>query len=108
MKIAVDLNLFADLVKPPNQPKTASELATSSGAEAALIGQAEVPSCRMPVMLKCGFLITGSHSADHARPYRQRLRQRGRRGEIHIDAQNGGNDEHLLQHGYKTLVRRSS
>ena len=42
MKIAVDLNLFADLAKTPNQPKTASELATNSGAEAALIGQAEV------------------------------------------------------------------
>ena len=44
MKIAVDLNLFADLVKTPNQSKTASELATNSGAEAALIGQAEEPS----------------------------------------------------------------
>ena len=42
MKVGVDLNLFADLVKTPNQPKTASELATKSGAEAALIGQAAV------------------------------------------------------------------
>ena len=108
MKIAVDLNLFADLVNPPNQSKTASELATNSGAEAALIGQAEVPTCRMPVMLKCSFLITGSHSTNHARPYRQRLRQRSKRSEIHNDAQNGSNDEHVLQHGYKTLVRRQS
>ncbi|KAM0798258.1 S-adenosyl-L-methionine-dependent methyltransferase [Usnea florida] len=37
MKIAVDLNLFADLAKIPNQPHTASALATNSGAEAALI-----------------------------------------------------------------------
>ena len=53
MKIAVDLNLFADLAKTPTQPKTASELATKSGAEAALIGQAEVFPTKKPMMISC-------------------------------------------------------
>lgn len=107
MGIALDLNLFADLVKSPDQPKTASELATNSGAEAALIGQAEVSSCRMPVLVKCSLLTTGSHRADHARPYRERLCERSRGGDIRIDAQNTSNDEHLLHRRNEALVRNN-